>query len=210
MFQLNEQQIDIICGRLQKEGVTNRKLEQELLDHFCCYIEERMDRGADFEKAYEEATIAISPSGIKEIEFELYFIMDFNKQLSMKRFIFSAGFSAAFLLSTGLMFKTMHWPGAGIILFAGFATLLLTALATVLHLARFLRSRSMSFWFRSVTGLAAIFLISLGFVFRTFHLPGANVMYGLGTIILNFVFLPVFFYHLYKHGFVKANSHETV
>ncbi len=210
MYRLSEQEVDIVYDRLRQEGVTNVKLEQDLLDHFCSFIEERMEQGAGFEQAYKEAIIAISPNGIKEIEFELFFIMNFNKQLSMKRFIFSAGFLAAFLLSTGTMFKTMHWPGASILLFSAFATLLLTVIVTALHLARFLRNRSASFWFRSVTGLTAIFLISLGFVFKTFHMPGANVMYGLGTIILNFVFLPVFFYHIYKYGFVKTNSHETV
>lgn len=209
MCQLSEQQIDIICSRLRKGGLTNRELEQDLLDHFCCYMEAGMEAGAGFEEAYAAAIAAISPDGVKEIEFELYFIMNFNKQLTMKKLIFLAGFFAAFLLSTGTMFKTMHWPGAVILLFAGFAVLLLTALATGLHLVQFLRNRPRPFWFRSVTGLVAVTLISLGFVFRTFHFPGANIMYGLGTVMLNFIFLPLLFYYFYKHGFVKTAPHET-
>ncbi|HYC28585.1 MAG TPA: hypothetical protein VEB42_07205 [Chitinophagaceae bacterium] len=104
----------------------------------------------------------------------------------------------------------MHWPGANVLLFAGFIIVLVTVLAAAFHLIKFLQNRPGSFWFRTVTGLSAIFLISLGFIFRIFYLPGANIIYGLGTIILNFIFLPAFFYHLYKYGFTKTGSHEAV
>lgn len=33
------------------------------------------------------------------------------------------GFLSSFMLSTGIMFKIMHWPFAGIILFCGFLLL---------------------------------------------------------------------------------------
>lgn len=209
MYQLSEQETDRVYERLHKEGLKSLRLEQDLFDHFCCYMEERMETAGDFEKAYREATTAIAPNGTQEIEFELFFIMNFKKQMSMKRFIFLAGFAATFLLSTGTMFKTMHWFGANIMLFLGFAVLLLTALVAVVHLVRFLSYQPASFRFRTVTGISAACLISLGFIFKTLHFPGANVMIGLGTIILNFVFLPMFFYHIYKHGFIKTPAHET-
>lgn len=209
MYRLSEQEVNTVYERLRQEGVSNRKLEEDLLDHFCCFMEERMEQGVHFERAFKEAMYAISPNGLKEIEFELFFIMNFNKQLTMKRVIFSTGFLAAFLLSTGTMFKTMHWPGASALLFLSFATLLLTTLLIGVHMIRFLKNKSASFWFRSISGLSALFLISLGLVFKTFHMPGSNIIYGLGTIILNFVFLPVFFYHIYKHGFAKPGTHEA-
>jgi ABC-type multidrug transport system fused ATPase/permease subunit len=209
MFQLSDQQIDIVCSRLQGEGIADQKLEQDLVDHFCCHMEEHMEEGADFEQAFKEATTAISPNGVKEIEFELYFILNFKKQLSMKRFIFLAGFAAAFLLSTGTMFKTLHWPGANIILFSGFSSLLLAALGTVAHLLTYLRDSPTSFWFRTVTGVSAATLISLGSIFKLLSFPGANIMYTLGILILNFVFLPLFFYHVYKSGFVKIGSEQA-
>jgi hypothetical protein len=209
MYQLNEHQAEMIYDRLRQQGISNRRLEQDLLDHFCCFMEARLEQGADFEQAYEDAVAGISPKGLQEIEFELFFLLNFNKQLTMKKIIFSAGFFAAFLLSSGIMFKTLHWPGATIILFCGFALVLITALLTGLHLFRFLRSKSPAFWFRSVTGLAAVSLISLGFVFKIFHLTGSNILYGLGTIILNFVFLPVLFYHIYKHGLIRFPAQEA-
>jgi len=210
MFQLNEAQVDLIYERLQREGLKNRKLEQDLFDHFCCHIEEQMEAGEEFERAYRNAVAAISPQGAKEIEFELFFIMNFNKQVSMKKLIFLAGFTAAFLISTGMMFRTLHWPAAQMVLFSGFAVLLLTVVLHALHAVRFLRRQSGGFWLRTITGLASLGLIALGIMFKTLHFPGANIMYGLGTIILNFLFLPMFFYRIYKHGFVKTAANETV
>jgi len=208
MFQLSEQQTGIIYERLHKPGLRSVKLEEDLFDHFCCYVEEEMERGADFESAYRNAVDAISPNGIKEIEFELFFIMNFNKQLSMKRFVFLGGFAAAFLLSTATMFRTLRWPGANVMLFAGFAILLLTVIAGIIYLARFLRSRSRLFWFRTAAGLLAPALIAMGFIFRILHIPGANVLYGLGTIVLNFIFLPLFFLHVYRYGFGRVGEEE--
>jgi hypothetical protein len=38
----------------------------------------------------------------------------------MKRAVYLIGFIASFTLSTGLIFKMMHWPGANIITILGF------------------------------------------------------------------------------------------
>lgn len=204
MYQLNEEQVSIIYERLRSERLNSQKLEQDLLDHFCCYVEEQMQQGAGFEQAYREATIAITPNGVKEIEFELFFLMNFHKQLSMKKLIFLFGFFAIFLLSAGLMFKTLHWPGAQVVLISGFVVLFLTTLITSVYLFSFSKGRPFSFWFRTLSGLIAIFQIAIGFIFKNFYFPGANVLYGLGTILLNFIFLPLFFYHTYKSGFIKS------
>lgn len=210
MYQLSEEHIDIVYERLQREGLKNKRLSQDLFDHYCCYIESRMEEGVDFEQAYQDATSAISPNGTKEIEFELFFIINFNKQVSMKRLIFLSGFIAAFLISTGIMFKTMHWTGSNVLMVTGFAAMLLTAITTTMHLIKYMRNKPGTFWLRSSAGVATLFLVSAGFIFKTFHMPGANVMYGLGTIILNFLFLPMFFYHAYKSGFAKLSTDETV
>ena len=38
----------------------------------------------------------------------------------MKKSVYVLGFLAFFTLSTALMFKIMHWPYAGIMIFTGF------------------------------------------------------------------------------------------
>ncbi len=41
----------------------------------------------------------------------------------MKRAVYLIGFLACFTLSTGLIFKMMHWPGANIMTVSGFIVL---------------------------------------------------------------------------------------
>ncbi|WP_294822172.1 hypothetical protein [uncultured Flavobacterium sp.] len=41
----------------------------------------------------------------------------------MKKSVYVFGFLASFVLSTGIMFKVMHWPASGILTFSGFLLL---------------------------------------------------------------------------------------
>lgn len=203
MLQLSEQQVDIVYERIRKGAIKNNTLEADLLDHYCCYIEGAMDEGNDFESAYAKATKDIAPNGVKEIEYELFFLINFNKQMSMKKVIFIIGFLSVFLLSTGIMFKHMHWPGANVLLILSNALVIVTMLTTLVHIFSYMRNQTALFKFRSVTGVLSIILIAAGLMFKFFHMPGANIMYGLGTIVFNFIFLPMFFYYLYKNGLVR-------
>jgi len=209
MFQLSEQQIDVVYERLHSEGLKNQRLEQDMFDHFCCYIEQQMQQGETFEAAYRNAVIAIAPNGLKEIEFELYFIMNFKKQFTMKKLIFLTGFTSTFLLSTGIMFKTMRWTGANILLFVGFVTLLLAMVLLAVHATKFFHNQPRSLWLQIIAGITSLALIALGFMFKILQFPSANILYGLGTIMLNFAFLPLFFYRMYKSGFVKTRVNDA-
>ncbi len=209
MYQLNEQQVDWVAAQLHQQGLRKQTLKPELLDHFCCFIEEQIENGTTIETAWAQALHEIAPGGFKELEFEHFLFVNYKKQLQMKKLLFFTGFTSAFLISTGIMFKTLHWFPAPILLFLGFAMLLITMILTAIHATRFLRDQPSSFWLRTFAGVTSLALIAIGFMFKTFHMPGANVIYGLGTILLNFLFLPLFFYQMYKNGFVKTTSHET-
>lgn len=205
MAQLSDELVDIVYRRLRKYALRNGRLEAELLDHYCCYIEEAMGNGADFEDAYKNAVANIAPNGAKEIEFELYYLINFNKQLSMKKLIFLIGFLSVFMVSSGIMFKSMNWFGANVLMVSGFVLSIITMVVLSIHLLSFLRNQSGTFWFRSMTGILSVILIASGSLFRFFHLPSANIQYTLGMLLLNFVFLPLFFYHLYKRGVMKTS-----
>ena len=126
----------------------------------------------------------------------------------MSKSVFVLGFLSSFFVGMGFFFKTMHWPGATVLLFSGFATLLVTLLSTLVYFAKFLPRKPYSFWLRTGAGLASLMLISIGFMFKIMHWPGAGIMYTLGTLVFNIMFLPLFFYYLYKHGFSKTTVNE--
>ena len=116
---LTDNQIEYIEANLKFYGVASEALREDLLDHICTFIEK--SDGSDFETVYQQALQRFGGYSVlaglqKETHCQLY-----EKQnIRRKRGIYFSGFLAAFLLSTGVLFKLFHWPFAGIILFLGF------------------------------------------------------------------------------------------
>jgi hypothetical protein len=204
MQQLTDEQIDTIELRIAADGVTNTGLQNDLLDHYCCHIEQQMNEGTDFDTAYQNAFTAITPNGMHEIQEELFFLLTINKQINMKRIIYGSGFLAAFLINLGILFRTLHWPGASAILFGGFAALLITIFVLGSSAIRHLRKHTFSYNFRQLSGLIAGLLIASGNMFKINHFPTANIQILIGMVILSFFFMPLFFYHLYKQSLAKG------
>lgn len=202
MALLTDEQIYLIQERIRAE-VSNTRLSNDLLDHYCCFVEEEMDTGVDFETAYTKAFRAITPNGMQEIQEELFFLLTFKKQMNMKRAIYGLGFLAAFLISFGIMFRTMHWPGAPHMFVWGFASLLAAVVLMLLSSLRRAGNQPGVYNLRIFTGLAAGLLIASGNLFKLHSFPTANMQIVLGMCILNVVFLPMLFYQLYKQAIAK-------
>lgn len=204
MLQLSDEQVDLVYQRIVADGVTTGGLQTDLLDHYCCFIEEQINEGVIFETAYKQAFMAITPNGMHEIEEELFFLMTFKKQINMKRIIYGAGFVAAFSISMGFLFKFLHWPGANVLLFSGFSALIITVSTLLIHSMAYMNKYTTGYKVRIITGFAAALLISVGSMFKTLHYPTANIQILMGMLTLNLVFLPLFFYQLYKQAIAKV------
>ncbi|GAB4334145.1 MAG: hypothetical protein OHK0038_10880 [Flammeovirgaceae bacterium] len=198
---LNESQIEFILRKIQSEGITIASLQTDLLDHFCCMIEERVAQGVEFEKAYWEAYRTISPNGIQEIEEETFLLLTLNKQINMKKLLYAVGFISAFCLSNYVLFRHLKWEGANYFMMVGMLALLFGVIPIlgywVLKSIKLLTSLEK---FRIVVGLISGIFISVGMIFKVLHYPGANLSFLIGMILLNILFLPIFFYQLYKRS----------
>ncbi len=203
MAQLSEAQVEIIQGRIIKNGVANTGLQNDLLDHFCCYIEAELEQNDDFENAYNKAFLAITPHGMHEIEEELFFLLTFKKQTNMRRIIYGFGFMAAFLISMSLLFRAMHWPGVPFLHISGFAMLIIASSALFINALKHFGNHTMSYNIRVTAGFIAAFFTSTGSIFKMLQYPTANMQIALGMVVLNFVFMPMFFMHLYKESLNK-------
>jgi hypothetical protein len=206
MVQLSDAQVDIILNRIAADGTMNVGLQNGLLDHYCCFIEESMNRGIDFETAYNEAFQAITPNGMYEIQEELFFLLTFKKQTNMKRITYGLGFLASFCISSGLLFKLMHWPGSTPLMLIGFAALIVTSIVLLANSMKHLKSRRTAATTRTFMGFAAAILISSGSIFKIQHFPGASIQFVLGMILLNLVFLPMLFFHLYQQAVLNSSN----
>jgi hypothetical protein len=133
----------------------------------------------------------------------LYFYKsEYSKYLSYKmKYIF--GYLGLALLFTGSIMKLLHLPGSGWTLLISLAVLNFGFLP-ILFYRSYKGSEIKTKPANSFTGklyllgLSGLALFLTGAVFKVLHLPGAAVLLGVALIVLNFGFLPVFFYSLYK------------
>lgn len=197
-MQLYDEHIDIISQRLTADGIKDPRLHADLLDHICTYIEEAEED--NFEILLLEAMQLLAPDGMHEIEEERFFLFHFHKQLTMKKILFFSGFAATFLFTTGFTFKLMHWPGASMILILGYLGVILTSGLIAANALRNNNRHSPATMFRIFAGVAAALLISVGSIFKLQHWPTASIQFVLGIFVLNFFFLPMFFYQLYRQS----------
>lgn len=65
---LTNDHIDYIQWDLKARGLSDTSLQEELLDHICCVVEENMAAGALFITAYKEAVQAFGPKGFETIQ----------------------------------------------------------------------------------------------------------------------------------------------
>lgn len=101
---LSEIQIIIIEKRLNEAGLSYAPLHQELLDHFCCLVEEQMLLGTSFESALNSAMNILGPKDIIKCQNETKYLLNRN-QILMKRIALAAsGLAASCLLITTVMF----------------------------------------------------------------------------------------------------------
>ncbi|HRO43044.1 MAG TPA: hypothetical protein PL009_09430 [Flavipsychrobacter sp.] len=198
---LHDTHIEIISRRLKEGGISDIRLQEDLLDHVCTYIENSTTH--DFNVLLEEALALLAPSGLHEIEEERFFLFHFHKQLTMKKLIFFSGFATSFLFATGITFKQMHWPWANILLFGANMALISVILLIARNGFKHARAHSTMSGVRVATGVIAALLIAAGNIFKLFHFPTANIQFVLGMLLLNFVFLPLFFFQLYKQSILK-------
>lgn len=90
MIALTDTQIEKIESQLQAQGVTYQPLYEELLDHVCCLVEEKMwDEQLSFDKAFELALEAFDDFNFEQIQ-EQTLTIYISKSISMKKVMMMA------------------------------------------------------------------------------------------------------------------------
>lgn len=119
---LSDDQVTYIEQSLTHYGVIETDLKEGLTDHICTYIENGTH--TDFDMAYNEALQKFGGQfGLFTLQRQTFYAVTLKKILRRKKLQFIVGFIAAFLISTGIVFKFMHWPYATILVFTGVVVL---------------------------------------------------------------------------------------
>ena len=113
MYLLNQQELNKIRNRVALAEVQNTSLSVDLVDHICCMIEERVERGTNLKIAEEEVFREMGKVQLKSIEIETKLLT--QKKYTMKKRTKIIGFIAFILLITGFTLNMFHLQGAGVV-----------------------------------------------------------------------------------------------
>ncbi len=196
---LSDEHIERIQSEIDKGGISMPDLKDDLLDHFCCVVEYKMQRGLSFENAYQQAFMDICPNGFGEIQNETIFLLNAKRIVTMKKIMYSIGLLASISISIGWLFKILGWLGGGELFtygFLGFVLLFLPLLAIDRYKAALTSVASERL--RIILGFLSAIVTGLAVLFKLMHLQGADLLLISGVLLFSFGFLPFLFFRMYK------------
>lgn len=198
-MRLSSEQIAIIRKYLDQSSISIDSLKDDILDHLCCVVEIKMERGGVFDTALREALDELAPDGLNEIQRETVFLLNSTKIILMKKIMYSIGLLSAMVFVLGWAFGMMHLPGAialSIYGFMSFVFIFLPMLAIDRYKVniRWALSDKLKFGLGFVSGL----IVATSVFFKLMHLPGAEGLLIIGTGVFVFGFLPFLFFTMYR------------
>ena len=196
---LSDQNIEFITKRINESKIDSAEMKEDLIDHFCCAVEEEMKKGKSFEESYDKAFNDICPDGFDEIQHETVFLLTTKKNKAMKRLLYFSGYLSAIGITTTVFMKLSHIAGGQIAAFVTTFLLVFFFLPT-LFLSLYKReiSKSLVDKLKYVFGfLGSVFIV--GFViFKMSHWPGSTIIFLTSIVIINFAFFPFLFFKMYR------------
>lgn len=208
MYQLSEKQIDFILDDIGARGVEMESLQQNLLDHICCIIEQNLEANGDFESFYQKTIQTFYKDALWEIEEETILLLTFKNYYTMKKIMIMSGAVSAITMSIGIFLKFMHWPGASMFIILGifFSSFIFLPLLFTLKAKEKQTAKD-----KLILGIATIsgILISLSVLFKVMHWPGANMMGLIFAVIMLVLYIPLYFFSGIKNPESKVNTIVT-
>lgn len=198
-MKLSEAQVNNIREVLLASGISHDRLRDDVLDHLCCAIEMRLTKNDDFARSLEDAIRELAPDGLAHIQYQTIFLLNSNKIMLMKKFMYIIGFVTTVGMTMGFTFKILHLAGSEELFnfgFIGFALIFLPMMA-VDRLKQNIY-KALSEKLRMVFGFASALTLGLAVMFKLFHYNYANEMLLIGISVFSFGFLPFLFFSLYK------------
>lgn len=117
-----------------------------------------------------------------------------KKHLFMKL----SGLISSVIFLLGILFKVMHWPGAGIALSVGLLMLGIIFLPSLIF-AKISDDKEEGKRAAYLVGLFAGLFYIAGFLFKIMHWPGAGLIILVGLILFAVIFIPLFAVVHYKN-----------
>ncbi|MBL0073154.1 MAG: hypothetical protein IPP34_15660 [Bacteroidetes bacterium] len=190
MYRITDNQIDFILDDIRARGIGMEELQNDLIDHICCIIEQKLEANGDFEQCYSETICLFFKKELREIETETKLLLNNKNYYTMKKIMIVSGIISAVLLTTGIILKFLHLPGAAVGIVTGIAGFSLIFLPLMFAL-KVKEKKNVNDKILAGVGAVVAILISMSVMFKLQHWPYANMMAVTSVGILLLVYLPV-------------------
>ncbi|CAN5416152.1 hypothetical protein BH11BAC2_BH11BAC2_26070 [soil metagenome] len=205
MYTISESQIEFILNDIRRNGIELEDLQQNLLDHICCIIENEFVENGDFEQFYYSTARKFYKNSMREIENETISLLIHKNYYIMKKIMIGSGITSVALLSMGIILKFLHQPGASFGIVLGIVSMSLIFLPLMITLRIKEKKETKDKVLVAIGAIAAI-TMSMGVLFKVMYWPGANMMGILSVGVLFFVFLPIYFFTGIRNPETKINT----
>ena len=196
--------VERIKSDLLDQGLTYDRLQEDILDHVCCMVEEEMMEGNDFESSYSLAISSIGKNTLKNLQHQTLLLLD-KKFQKMKNTSYFIGLTGSILTVIGALFKMMHWPGASILMILGFLLVTFVFLPFYFVLSYKEQAEKPKIIF-PIVGYTTLALILIGAIFKIMHWPGASVMLSLSMAMILIGFVPLYIIQVFKKTSEKKGN----
>lgn len=198
-MKLSNNQIEIIRAQIAR-SIQLQSLQDDVLDHVCCALEDLDDLEGEFEEAVQEVVNDLAPAGLHQLERDTLLLLN-TKYIVMKKFMFLLGLVSAIASSMGVCFKLLHLKGADFLLTYGLLTLTLVylPLQAVVWFRSFAQRNLLKKLEVSIILLSGL-LTGTAIVMQLFHISGTPVelIFIGGAALFSFGFLPIMFFNQYR------------
>ena len=194
-YKLSRNEIDFIIGEVKKNEISFSRLEDELIDHLCCMVEELINDGYTFKAAFETVRKNVGFDSLKAIEIQTIILIN-KKFQTMRKTLKISGIIGLSAIIISSILKLNHWPGAGPLLVLGFVTLLfsyLPALFLTLRKEKIMK-RKMNL---SYAGILTAFILLINMLFTLMAWPYKEYTFVVAWLLM-LVFLVMLFNNIMK------------
>jgi hypothetical protein len=198
-MKLSNNQIEIIRAQIAR-SIQLQSLQDDVLDHICCALEERDELDGEFEEAVQIIVEELAPDGLSQLQRETLLLLNI-KHIVMKKFMYSMGLVTAMASSMGICFKILHLQGADFLLTWGLLAFTLLYLpAQVIMWYRANENTAFTEKLKIVFALLSGLLTGGAIILRLARIDSSTVdmIFVAGAVIFSFGFLPILFLNFYK------------
>ncbi|WP_299606683.1 hypothetical protein [uncultured Aquimarina sp.] len=198
-MRLDEEQEKRIEEFVDKQDFRLVSLRDDILDHLCCVVESDLRAGKTFDQSLKDAVFDLAPNGLIDLEKKTFFLLNSKRIIMMKKLMYLIGFIGSLMLTTGIVFKLLWYPGANMLLMTGFLVLLLIFVPMVtIDKYKVTIAKNLSERLKIILGCVSAVVVGLAGLFKVMHWMGAEVLLLAGGLIFAVGYLPFLFFTMYK------------